>query len=270
MNSDPAFRILSRSINPRQRVIPDSPVPELKTAIVLQTGCHDLASARHEFGASWPIGALAPTVFALSYIRSRLGAGLADAWWIDPPSDVVDSTHKEQLSVAWNRMSSPSADDASEPNELLAKTLKAVRRHRRMTRAQIAKAMGIAVRTYDHWEAGYGSLNVERLQQFAAITNTDPFALMASLTIGSPEFAVRTADSKPLMIFMTALRTFNEAVGEDLTRLPARSFIHAFTRMLHELQDEARQRDTFAEDWLAENAPKPPKKDPPTDDTEED
>jgi transcriptional regulator with XRE-family HTH domain len=167
-------------------------------------------------------------------------------------------------------MSSPSADDQSEPNELLAKTLKGVRRHRRMTRAQIATAMGIAIRSYDHWEAGYGRLNVERLHEFATITNTDRFALMASLTIESPDFAVLTADSKPLMIFMTALRTFSAAVGDDLQRLPARSFINAFTQVFQDLQDEARQRDTFADEWLAENAPKSKREDPPPDDTDED
>ncbi|WP_334165386.1 helix-turn-helix domain-containing protein [Phenylobacterium sp.] len=133
----------------------------------------------------------------------------------------------------------------------LSRALKALRRHRRMRPAEVAAAMGMPLRSYEHFEAGRGRLNLDRLHAFAAATDTDAFAILASLALEAPEFAVACADNKLMLILMMTLQDFEAAAGAEIARLEPRTAIAAFTRTFAELLAAARRRDALVEDWLS-------------------
>jgi transcriptional regulator with XRE-family HTH domain len=135
---------------------------------------------------------------------------------------------------------------------LLSKAMRAIRRKRGLRTSDIAKRMGMAQRSYEHFESGRGRVSYERILAFAEATDSDPFALMATLALDSPEFPVRTADNKLVLIWMLTLRDLNEELGEDIAYLEAKTVIGALTRVSRELVEHVRKRDTFAETWLSE------------------
>ena len=72
-------------------------------------------------------------------------------------------------------------------SDVLSQALKLVRRHRRMTRAVVAQGMQMALRTYDRFEAGGRSLNLDYIHRFAAATRSDPHAIVMAVAVGSPD-----------------------------------------------------------------------------------
>jgi hypothetical protein len=145
--------------------------------------------------------------------------------------------------------------DGQAAGQRLARVLKALRRHRRLRPGQVARAMAMPLRSYEHFESGCGRLNLGRVQAFAEATDTDSFAILASLALDSPELAVRCADNKLMLIFMMALQDFDAATQDDIARLEPRTLITAFTRMFDELGAEAARRDSFLEDWFTRKGP---------------
>ena len=79
---------------------------------------------------------------------------------------------------------------------LLSQVLRELRLFRRKRPTQVAIEMGMPPRSYEHFEAGRGRLNVERIHLFASRLGVDPYGIFASLEIGSPAFAVRTAENQ--------------------------------------------------------------------------
>jgi transcriptional regulator with XRE-family HTH domain len=145
-------------------------------------------------------------------------------------------------------------DDMQGFGESLSRALKAIRRHRRMRPAEVARSMNMALRSYEHFESGRGRVNVERIHQFAAVTDSDPFAILASLALGRPELAVRCADNKLGLIFHMALQDFSDRAGDQVARLDARTLIGAFTYVFENLWDATQRRDGFADAWMAQRA----------------
>jgi transcriptional regulator with XRE-family HTH domain len=134
---------------------------------------------------------------------------------------------------------------------VLAEALRALRRHRGLRPPQIAEAMGMPLRSYEHFESGRGRLNLGRVRDFAEATDTDPFAILASLALDSPDFAVRCADNKLMLILMMSLLDFDRDAARDIQRLEPRTLIAAFTRTFEELRESARGQDPLVEDWFA-------------------
>lgn len=132
----------------------------------------------------------------------------------------------------------------------LAVALKAIREARRLRVADMARLMDMPPRSYEHFEAGRGRFDLDRLQKFAEVTDSDPFAILASVMLRAPDFAVRTADNKPMVVFMLALRDFNNDLGEDVALIEPRLFVGAFRRVFQDLVDHVRSRDLTAETWL--------------------
>ena len=92
----------------------------------------------------------------------------------------------------------------------------------------------------------------------------DPYGLLAAIAIGSPGFAVRTADSKMMTILVILLQQFVRPVGDQLGELEARTLINAFTETFDGLAETARRRAEEAgrflqdgADNLAERRPRP-------------
>ena len=50
-------------------------------------------------------------------------------------------------------------------SETLSSALRLIRTHRRMKSAEVAEAMGMALRSYEHFEAGGGRINLERIHR---------------------------------------------------------------------------------------------------------
>lgn len=140
--------------------------------------------------------------------------------------------------------------DRQSQSETLSAALRLIRSHRRMKSADVAHGMNMALRSYEHFEAGGGRVNLDRIHRFAEVTDSDPYAILAALALGSPEFALRTTDNKLMTILMVALQEFDEELGDVLAELDARTIINTFTRALKDLALQSVRRDTAANAWL--------------------
>jgi len=143
----------------------------------------------------------------------------------------------------------PPPYDDEYPGERLSLVLRALRRRRGLRPADVAEALQMPQRSYEHFEGASGRLKVRRVHEFAEFTDSDGFAILASLALGSPEFALRCADNKLMTILMMALQDFDAKVGDDIARLDARTLIGAFTRVFDELAEAADRGDSFVAAW---------------------
>jgi transcriptional regulator with XRE-family HTH domain len=143
-------------------------------------------------------------------------------------------------------------DDRPSLNETLAASLRLIRTQRRMKTAEVARSMGMALRSYEHFEAGGGKVNLERIHRFAEVTKSDPYAIIAALALGSPAFALRCADNKLMTILMVALHELDEDAGDAIADLDALPIINAFTKTMKDLAAQSVRRDDTANAWLQE------------------
>lgn len=125
---------------------------------------------------------------------------------------------------------------------LLSRTLKAIRRKRGLKTPDVAARMGIAPRTLQLFEAGGGRLNIARIQDFAAATDSDPLAIIVAVSIGDPTFAVRCMDNKFMTAAVLSIADLNGALGEDLALLDARLIMTEYDAAAERLGLEARRR----------------------------
>ena len=134
------------------------------------------------------------------------------------------------------------ADDPPDDGELLSRILKALRNRRGLLVREVAERMGLPKRTYQLFEAGGGHLNLTRLQQFAEATDTDAWAILASLAFGSPEFALTCADNKTMLAAVVSARDFHRDRGEDVAKLDPRVVMHELDAAWDRLAAIARER----------------------------
>ena len=139
---------------------------------------------------------------------------------------------------------------------LLAQVVRSIRKQRRMKPSEVARAMGLPLRTYEHFERGTGRMSYARIRRFALATDSDPIAIVATLPLGSAEFALNSADNKLMTIAMAALSDLNEELGPDVTFLGTAALVSAFDKLCKDLIEHVRRRDQFAERWLEEKAAK--------------
>lgn len=151
-------------------------------------------------------------------------------------------------------MDDEASEGAPSQSALLGAALRAVRRARGLRAGEVASAMGLPLRTYQHFEEGTGPFDLDRIRLFADATDSDPFAIVASIWLRSPQFAVRSIDSKPMVVMMLALRHFQEEMGEDLVLIEPRVWWGGFRRLFQDLDEHVRKRDLTAETWLDEQA----------------
>ncbi|MCX7586363.1 helix-turn-helix domain-containing protein [Phenylobacterium sp. 58.2.17] len=147
-------------------------------------------------------------------------------------------------------------DDAAFPSHsaLLATALRAIRRARGMRSSEVAEAMGLQLRTYQHFEEGAGPFDLDRIRRFADATDSDPFAIVASIWLQDADFAVRAIEAKPMVVMMLALRSFHEELDQDITLIEPRVWWGGFRRLFQDLADHVRKQDLSAETWLDDQA----------------
>jgi transcriptional regulator with XRE-family HTH domain len=134
------------------------------------------------------------------------------------------------------------AVDAPDEGGLLARTLKALRRRRGLLAGEVARRMGMKFRTYQLFEAGGGKLNLSRLQSFAEATDADPWAILAGLALGDPEFALLCADNKLMSAAMETVRDFNREFATDAAKLDPRLVMSELDAAWARLGAAARRR----------------------------
>jgi transcriptional regulator with XRE-family HTH domain len=141
--------------------------------------------------------------------------------------------------------------DLMRDGNLLSEAVRGVRRHRGMTVGETAAAMNLSLRTYQRFEAGETRLNLDHLHRFAAVTKSDPHALLMAVAIGSPAFAVHCADNKLGSVVTIALQKLDETLGPRIGELDTRSLVSAVTALIDRLADQVLQPDP-ARAWLDE------------------
>jgi transcriptional regulator with XRE-family HTH domain len=147
----------------------------------------------------------------------------------------------------------PTGDPETEPN-LLPQILKAIRRRRGLSVKAAAAAMPMALRSYVHFESGRGRLKIERIYQFAQMTNSDPLAILIALEIKSPAFALRCMENKGMTIFVMALKQFDAQVKDDFTRLDPRTLVSASRQFFDGLSAKIQELDAYLEQWMSDRA----------------
>lgn len=135
-------------------------------------------------------------------------------------------------------------------NSALSETLRLVRRRRGLKASEVAKRMGLALRTYHHFEGGRAEVDVERVRQFAQATDSDPHAILTAVLIGAPAFAARTMDNKMMSVLIAGAQRLDERLGDRLSSIEVARLIAATRRMFDELEAEATRQDDEARRWL--------------------
>ena len=144
---------------------------------------------------------------------------------------------------------------------ILSETLRLIRKRRGLRQIDVAETMGLPIRTYQNFEAGRIHLDFEKIKGFAAATESDPHAILAAVMIGSPAYALRSMENKLTSVLMTALKRFDERLGDDIARIEVGRLIKAFRRTFDDLETELAERDAQARDWLDSGDPPVPKPD---------
>lgn len=137
------------------------------------------------------------------------------------------------------------------PNLVLSRALRAIRRQRGLSAAQVAQSMNLPRRSYEYFEAGGGRLNFARVIDFAEATHSDAYAILAAVFLGTPDFARRCADNKLATILLLALQDFHELARDDLTRLSPQALISTFEAMFSRLAADAHGDKADAAAWMS-------------------
>ena len=133
--------------------------------------------------------------------------------------------------------------------DLLSEALKLVRRHRGLTAPQVASAMRMALRTYERFEAGGSRLNVDYIHRFAVATNSDPYAIIMAVAVGSPHLARRCADNKLVTTLTIGAQRLDHLIGDRMQFLEARAIIVAVCAMFDQLVAHSDEQQ-LATRWL--------------------
>ena len=150
---------------------------------------------------------------------------------------------------------SDSSPDALLRRAMVARTLKAIRKRRGLTAAAVADALGMKLRTFQHFEAGHEEkINVERIYAVAEVLEVDALSILIAMELEAPDFAVNTADNSLVSVILLGLRDLNEAHGRKLARVDTRTLISVFRKAFDELTKLAGERNGLG-GW--------PKKPPP-------
>jgi len=136
--------------------------------------------------------------------------------------------------------------------------LKAIRQHRGLRSSEVARAMGMKLRTYQHFESGRAGLHLERIRLFAEAVNADEAAILIALDIGSVQFALNCLENKAGTALLVSLQRFDLRSGKYAARLDPRSVISAFDRAFDELDAKAREYDAVLESWMIDGSLTPP------------
>lgn len=137
----------------------------------------------------------------------------------------------------------------------LAIALRAIRKARGLSAAQVAALMGMDRRNYANFEAGRGRLNLARVVGFAQVTDSDVWAILAAVLLDAPQLALGAADNKMLLAFYILLGEFVSQFGGRMRLLDTAEVIAAFSGAFKSLGSCVDEKETrLSADWLREGA----------------
>lgn len=111
---------------------------------------------------------------------------------------------------------------------ILSSAFRGIRRRRGLSARDVAAAIEMPLRSYEHLEAGGGRLTLERLKAFAKATDCDLFALLLCGPLGSADFAVRCADNKLATILIMGMEDLGATCADRMAGLKAATILAAF------------------------------------------
>lgn len=129
----------------------------------------------------------------------------------------------------------PKSDESSARSACL----KAVRRLRGLTRADLARAMHVSPRTYDRFESGELRLNIDYIHRFAAATDTDPHAILLAILRNRPQLAVNWSEIRLASFLVCGASDLNDNVGEAVRSLQPHVIVEEVTHMFDRLAAKA-------------------------------
>jgi transcriptional regulator with XRE-family HTH domain len=139
----------------------------------------------------------------------------------------------------------------------LGAALRPIRRSRGLSTAEMAALMEMDRRNYANFEAGKGRLNVARILRFAEVTDSDPWAILAGVLMGSPQLARWAADNKLVTVLLILLAEFESQLGEGVRTLETAEAVSAFREAFRTLEaSAAARRERLPADWLQKGAAK--------------
>ncbi|MFK4057960.1 helix-turn-helix transcriptional regulator [Brevundimonas sp. NPDC046655] len=145
-------------------------------------------------------------------------------------------------------MKPPDQSELESDSAVLSAAIRGLRRLRGFSSAEVAQGMNLALRTYQDFEAGRGRLNVDYIYRFCHFVDADPDAIFASLSIGSPDFAIRCRSNKLMSIVMIGVQQLNHQLGDRLAALEARTIVAAVNASVRDLVEKSAGGDEA--DWL--------------------
>lgn len=146
------------------------------------------------------------------------------------------------------------ADDRPDLRILAPLTLKALRRMRGVRAQDMAKAMNMSRRAYENFENGKSRLNVARIHRFATLLHADPHAILAAFEIRSPEFALRCANNKMMMLLMLGLEDFDAQAQDTIVGLDPLDLMKMIKAFFDGLGEKAKDQDGVVRQWREEKA----------------
>jgi transcriptional regulator with XRE-family HTH domain len=136
----------------------------------------------------------------------------------------------------------------------LSHALKTLRRRRGLRTSEVAEALGMALRSYQHLEAGKGRVSVELVLRVAKVLKVDSYAILAAVEINSPDFAVRCLDNKLVTVFLMGLKDFDARFQDSIAQLDPATLMSAFRSALDELGRIAQERSAVAGGGLGDDS----------------
>ena len=145
---------------------------------------------------------------------------------------------------------------------VLSQALKAIRKDRGMTPGQTARAMHMALRTYQRFEAGDTKVNLDHIHRFAQATRSDPHAIFMAISIASPRHAIRGSENLIDTILTIGVKELDDILGDRIRDLDRRTIVTAVTALVDTLVtavDRADPTQRWLEDGAQELAARRPK-----------
>ena len=143
-------------------------------------------------------------------------------------------------------------------NMVLSQTLKLVRQRRGLKASEVARRMGLPLRTYSLFESGRTRLDVDRIALFASVTDSDAHAILTAVAISAPHFAARCMDNKLMAILIAGVQRFDERLGDDVARIEVARHIAAVRAMFDDLEASLARQDQDLAAWLKKPPPERP------------
>lgn len=122
----------------------------------------------------------------------------------------------------------------------LTQTLRAIRHRRGLRASDVAQRMGLALRTYEYFEARADRAPCEALTRFAAAADCDAFALLAAVVLDHGDLAVACLDNKVGEVLALLLDEFICDLGPAAADLSAQQVHIALSQAFRSLADEVR------------------------------